>query len=282
MDNQELTHHGVKGMRWGVRRTPAQLGHKTATKKKLKSTPDAIERVKKALGRAGQSVKSKVSSMTEKKKDNKEVKKEKTKEEILKSGTAAEVLSLKGKLSNAELQAAVNRLNMERQLSDISSKEQKSGMDRLDKIMDNVDRINQNTKKGIDAYNTFAKIANSVSDADLPVIDGGDSKKKKSKDRKEDAKKKEREEIEDIIMRGNEDEIKKNFKRFNASDCDLLNKKWGDKESTRIGKIVREEDSKSKKDPEKETKGKSYVSEILGLGKIKKTGESDATDEETD
>lgn len=24
----ELTHHGIKGMRWGVRRTPAQLGHK--------------------------------------------------------------------------------------------------------------------------------------------------------------------------------------------------------------------------------------------------------------
>ena len=75
MDNQELTHHGVKGMRWGVRRTPAQLGHKTTTKrKKLKSSPDAVERVKKALSRAGQSIKSKVSSMTEKKKENEEKK----------------------------------------------------------------------------------------------------------------------------------------------------------------------------------------------------------------
>ena len=26
MDN-EMTHHGIKGMKWGVRRTPAQLGH---------------------------------------------------------------------------------------------------------------------------------------------------------------------------------------------------------------------------------------------------------------
>lgn len=33
MAYNELYHHGVKGMKWGVRRTPAQLGHKPRRKR---------------------------------------------------------------------------------------------------------------------------------------------------------------------------------------------------------------------------------------------------------
>lgn len=34
---QILEHHGVKGQKWGVRRTPAQLGHATGKKRKSAS-----------------------------------------------------------------------------------------------------------------------------------------------------------------------------------------------------------------------------------------------------
>ena len=32
--NEELYHHGVKGMKWGIRRTSAQLGNKSSSTKK--------------------------------------------------------------------------------------------------------------------------------------------------------------------------------------------------------------------------------------------------------
>ena len=41
MYKNELMHHGIKGQRWGVRRTPAQLGYKTKPKKRIMSE-DAI------------------------------------------------------------------------------------------------------------------------------------------------------------------------------------------------------------------------------------------------
>lgn len=45
-----LEHHGVKGMKWGVRRTPAQLGHKPSGKrKKSKSSSTKKKRTKRRL-----------------------------------------------------------------------------------------------------------------------------------------------------------------------------------------------------------------------------------------
>ena len=41
--NDELKHFGVKGMKWGIRRTPAQLGHPT----KKSSTSQRREEMKK-------------------------------------------------------------------------------------------------------------------------------------------------------------------------------------------------------------------------------------------
>lgn len=47
MDNAELMHYGVKGMKWGVRRTPVQLGHRRKPKKIAKRSQESPEGEKK-------------------------------------------------------------------------------------------------------------------------------------------------------------------------------------------------------------------------------------------
>lgn len=59
MDNNELYHYGVLGMKWGVRRSPSQLGHKIRIKRKKKPSEPVHEDYKKAHS------KKKVSSMSD-------------------------------------------------------------------------------------------------------------------------------------------------------------------------------------------------------------------------
>ena len=109
MDNNELMHYGVLGMKWGVRRTPAQLGRKPTSSNK---------------------------SLFEKKKPEPKPK-AKNKSESPKEETAPKQKSVK-EMSDEELNAAIRRMQLEQTYATLSPKKVSTGKAVAKRILNNI------------------------------------------------------------------------------------------------------------------------------------------------
>lgn len=98
-----LVHHGIKGMRWGVRRTPEQLGH--APKK----------------SRFGISIKKKNSNPLPKPVVSRDSSKKKSIHE----------------LTDEELRQRINRIEMERKYTSLTAKQKSKGRQVVEQILGN-------------------------------------------------------------------------------------------------------------------------------------------------
>lgn len=118
--DEELYHYGVKGMKWGIRRSPAQLGHTTGTKKRKKSSSNAAETVKRGAKKVASAVSSKVSQARAKriaqKLHDEEVKK-----------TQSNKKKKISELTDDELRERIARMELEQRYRSLSPQKQSAG-----------------------------------------------------------------------------------------------------------------------------------------------------------
>lgn len=187
----DLYHHGILGMHWGIRRyQPYPKGY-TGDGKEVGQATKVQQRTgyfqqRKQKKEAANAEKQRLENIR-KAREAAEAKRQHDadKERVLREGSATEVLRYQGELTNQELQNAVARLNFESQLRNISSKEMKRNMDRIDDIMKDVKTVTNWAKIGTETWNTIARIYNTTEEGKKNpwplVTDGGNKQDEQSK-----------------------------------------------------------------------------------------------------
>lgn len=121
----EMYHHGVKGMRWGVRRKDSSGDGSSDTSRK-KMTTGEVRAIKKSVDSTKQVVE-------EGRKVNKDISSKKVKKQVSKEAM---------NMSDQELREKVNRLNMEQQYKNLmESRTVDSGHARVERMLSNAGTV---------------------------------------------------------------------------------------------------------------------------------------------
>ena len=171
----EMLHAGVKGMKWGHRLYQNKDGSLTALGRL---------RYGKGSGKKRKATPAKAKTKAETKKDI-----EKKKQEVLKSRSAKELYKNADLFSTQELQTAYNRLQLERNILNLSPKEVSKGEQFVSKAIKVGKTLNDIADTSIKGYNNAARVYNAFSSGKkvsyIPNADGG-GKKNKNKNKDDD------------------------------------------------------------------------------------------------
>jgi hypothetical protein len=172
--DEYLEHHGILGMHWGIRRTPEQLGHKLA--KKRKSFEKYSEKAK-AAGEAGnvkklnrytkkaarinkQAVKldKNLSKVLKKQADNDE--------KLVKTGSVDDVLSISHRLSEDQINRAIKRIQNQQKLEGLRPDPTKQ-VDKLINVGKKAAEIGQTAYNVAHNFSQFRDVMKDISEKDI-------------------------------------------------------------------------------------------------------------------
>lgn len=172
--DEYLEHHGILGMHWGIRRTPEQLGHKLA--KKRKSFEKYSEKAK-AAGEAGNA--KKLNRYTKKAaRINKQVvkldkslskvlkKQAEDDEKLVKTGSVDDVLSISHRLSEDQINRAIKRIQNQQKLEGLRPDPTKQ-VDKLINVGKKAAEIGQTAYNVAHNFSQFRDVMKDISEKDI-------------------------------------------------------------------------------------------------------------------
>ena len=177
-----IYHYGIKGMKWGIRRTAEQLGHKIKSKfsRKKSSSDESGSQTSSKKIQGSVTVKgTKQNPGTTRTSDGSSL--EERKQKVLESRSAKELYNNADLFTTQELQQAYNRLVLEKNIKNLSPKEVSKGQQMLNKYVDTAENISK-------FLNSTNKVLSQVTRFKNLVEGKGDKKKNDKKDNSDNKK----------------------------------------------------------------------------------------------